>query len=150
MSAQAAGRSGAVLYTPAILALAVELADHPLAVEHALRGSAHSRLCGSKVEIGLTTGPDGAVSAAGARVTACAIGQAAAALFLRSVARSHRADIARAHGELQAWLTAEGPQPNWPGLAHIAPARAYPARHAAILLPWKAALAALSNPARAD
>jgi len=39
--------------------------------------------------------------------------------------------------------------PDWPDLALVAPARAYPARHGAMLLPWKAAAAALSSAAPA-
>ena len=50
---------------------------------------------------------------------------------------------------LEAWLAGEAHQPDWPGLAPIEPARAYPARHGAMLLPWKAALAALSSTAPA-
>lgn len=150
MTAPSAATSGAVLYTPAILALAVELADYPLLPTLPLRGTAHSRVCGSMVEIGLAAGPDGAVECAGARVTACAIGQATAALFLRGVVGSDRAGIALAFDELEAWLGASGPQPDWTGMEQIASARHYPARHGAILLPWKAALAALSNPAVGD
>ena len=68
------GRGGAALYTPEILALAVELADYPLSDELPLRGEARSRVCGSRVALGLATGADGSVAEAGARVTACAIG----------------------------------------------------------------------------
>ena len=44
---------------------------------------------------------------------------------------------------LEGWLTASGPQPDWPGLDAIAPARDFPGRHGAMLLPWRAALEAL-------
>jgi NifU-like protein involved in Fe-S cluster formation len=49
----------------------------------------------------------------------------------------------------RAWLDDEGPAPDWPDLTLVAPARAYPARHGAMLLPWKAAAAALSSAAPA-
>ena len=144
------GRGGVALYTPAILALAVELGDHPLTAALPLRGEAHSRVCGSRVVLGLATDRAGLIRDVGARVTACAIGQSAAALFLRAAAGKSAGEIADALGELEAWLASGEPLPAWPDLALLAPARAHPARHAAILLPWKAALAALSNTTHGD
>ena len=79
------------------------------------------------------------------RVRACAVGQAAAAIFARHAVGCDRAAIARALDRLEAWLDDQGPAPAWPGLGAIAAARDYPARHGAMLLPWKAALAALSS-----
>lgn len=80
----------------------------------------------------------------GLKVHACAIGQAAAALFAVSAQGKTRNEIAAAEGELSAWLIDDSAAvPAWPGLETIAAARAYPARHGAILLSWKAALAAL-------
>lgn len=140
-----AARGGAALYTPDILALAVELADYPLADGLPLRGEAHSRVCGSRVALGLASGADGSIESTGARVSACAIGQSAAALFLRAARGLDEAAIAAALARLEAWLGGDETMPDWPGLEVLAPARAYPARHAAILLPWKAALAALSK-----
>jgi NifU-like protein involved in Fe-S cluster formation len=141
-------RGGAALYTPDILALAVELADYPLD-NLPRRGEAHSRVCGSRVIVGTDSLAAGRIGRVGAQVTACAIGQAAAALFLRSAAGRDGADIASALAAIEAWLAGGDQMPSWPDVAELEPARAYPARHAAILLPWKAALAALSNPAGA-
>lgn len=143
-------RTGAALYTPDMLALAVELAEYPLSDGLARQGEAVSRVCGSKVRIGVETGGDGKVEQIGARVSACAIGQAAAALFLRAAPGRDAAGIAGPLGALEAWLADTGDLPEWPGIAQLESARRYPARHAAILLPWKAALAALSNPPRGD
>lgn len=141
---------GAVLYTPEILALAVELAHYPLSTDLALRGEAFSRICGSRVAIGLCQGANGDIARIGARVSACAIGQAAAALFLRSAAGRSEAEIARELAAIEGWLGGEDERPAWPGVGQLAAARRHTARHPAILLPWKAALAALSNPSRAD
>ena len=143
-------RGSAALYTPDILALAVELAHYPLDPTLPVRGEAHSRVCGSRVTMGIVRDTNGAIKRIGARVSACAIGQAAAALFLRSSTGRARADIAAAHAEIDAWLAGGETLPNWPGIAQLASARAYSARHAPILLPWKAALAALSNSAAAE
>lgn len=138
-------RGSAVLYTPEILALAVELAEFPYDEAYPRRGEAHSRVCGSQVVMGLETDERDRVTAIGARVSACAIGQAAAALFLRSAVGRGFEEIAHASSEIERWLAGGGTEPDWPGIAALASARAYPARHPAILLPWKAALVALSN-----
>ena len=150
MTSAATRRGSAALYTPEILALAVELANYPLGGELAQRGLAASRVCGSKVTVALSTLADGRIARIGARVTACAIGQAAAALFLRASQGRDADSIRDALTEMESWLQGEGDLPSWPGIDQLAAARPYPARHAAILLPWKAALAALSNPVRAD
>lgn len=143
-------RGGAVLYTPEILALAVELAGHPLSEHLKRRGEAVSRVCGSSVAIALSTGADGTVEEIGARVSACAIGQAAAALFLKEAPGRAAGEIAAALTALENWLSGADERPDWPGIDRLETARSYAARHGAILLPWKAALAALSNPPRAD
>jgi NifU-like protein involved in Fe-S cluster formation len=143
-------RGGAALYTPEILALAVDLARFPLDEAQPMRGDAHSRVCGSRVTVAVATDDAGRIATVGARVSACAIGQAAAALFLRSASGSNAAGIARARAEIEAWLGGSAIVPTWPGIATLASARAFPARYPAILLPWTAALAALSNRIAAD
>lgn len=140
-----ATRGSAVLYTAEILALAVELAEFPHDETYPRCGEAHSRVCGSHVVMGLETDEKDRVAAIGARVSACAIGQAAAALFLRSAAGHGAEEIAHASSEIERWLAGGETEPDWPGIAALGSARAYPARHPAILLPWKAALVALSN-----
>ena len=80
MSAAAPLRPGA-LYSPALLGLAVELAEYPLKDDMALRGEARSRSCGSTLQLGCTTDDDGAIAELGMRVSACAVGQASAAIF---------------------------------------------------------------------
>lgn len=149
-AAPGTARGGAALYTPEILALAVELAHYPLSADLALRGEARSRVCGSRVVIGLRRGANGNIVRIGARVSACAIGQAAAALFLRSAASRSEAEIRRELAAIEGWLAGGDERPAWPGVGQLAAARPHTARHPAILLPWKAALAALSNPSRAD
>lgn len=143
-------RGGAALYTPEILALAVDLARFPLDETQPMRGDAHSRVCGSRVTVAIAVDEGGRIATVGARVSACAIGQAAAALFLRSALGRNAAEIVEARIKLEAWLGGADIVPAWPGIASLAPARAFPARHAAILLPWRAALAALSNSVVAD
>jgi NifU-like protein involved in Fe-S cluster formation len=137
------------LYTPELLALAVDLAKWPRLPEAGLHGDARSTTCGSTLAIDLELDEAGRIARLGMAVRACAVGQAAAAIFAREAAGRSAADIAQALGRVEDWLKHDGDAPDWPGIAPIEPARAYPARHGAMLLPWKAALAALSSTAPA-
>lgn len=140
-----ASRSSGPLYTPDILGLAVELAQYPLGDDLPLRGSARSKSCGSTLEIGLSCNVNSHINALGMKVSACAIGQASAAIFARHAVGKGLESILSTRLALEAWLSSEVDSPQWPDLSLIAPARDYPARHGAILLPWKAAEQALSN-----
>ena len=135
--------SVAALYTPEVLALATGLSRYPLSDNLSLRGEARSPTCGSAVTVGLALDAAGRIAAVGLRAHACAIGQAAAAIFADAAVGKDRAGLREAEVALARWLAGEGDAPDWPGLTAIAPARAYPARHPAILLAWRAALAAL-------
>jgi NifU-like protein involved in Fe-S cluster formation len=137
--------SAAKLYTPELLALAVELAQHPLDPALQVVGEARSSTCGSTLALGLALDPAGRIEHLGLRVRACAVGQASAAIFARHARGRDAADLDRALADLRRWLAGEGELPAWPDLALIAPAQAYPGRHGAILLPWVAAAIALST-----
>ena len=113
-----------------------------------MRGSARSRACGSSLELGLAL-EGGAISDLGLLTQACAIGQAAAAIFAGAARGSTREDIRLADRHLAAWLAGGPSAPDWPGIEALAEARAHPGRHGAIMLPWKAALDALPMPAPA-
>lgn len=136
------------LYTPELLALAVSLADYPLGDDLPLRGEAVSRTCGSTIAAGLACGEDGLIERIGLRVSACAVGQASAAIFARGASGASGGDIAAAENAIENWL-AGGMTPDWPGIETIAAARAHAGRHGAVLLPWRAARAALSKAVRA-
>lgn len=133
------------LYTPEVLTLATSLAQFPLDPALEWRGGARSQLCGSTIELGLSCDAQGPILAVGLRVHACAIGQAAAAIFAGAARDRNRDDLAASLSELDAWLADAGPIPAWPGIEAIAAAQAYPARHGAIVLAWKAALDALPS-----
>jgi len=136
--------SAARLYNAEVLGLATALAAFPLTDDLPLRGAARSALCGSSLEIGLAVDAAGRIAGAGLKVHACAIGQAAAAIFAQAAIGRDRAELIEAEARLREWLAhADAPRPDWPGLEAIAPARAYPARHGAIMLAWQAALEAL-------
>lgn len=140
----------APLYNREILALAVALAQFPCLDAPTRSGELRAPLCGSRVHLDLDMRADGRVARTGLMVEACALGQAAATLFARGAGGRDAADLAAMHAALAAWLSGTSDAaPDWPGIALLAPARAYPARHAAILLPFALAaqLAAETAPA---
>ena len=137
------------LYTPELLALAVELSGHPPLDAAPVHAEARSPTCGSSLALDLELDPSGRIARLGMRVRACAVGQAAAAIFARHARGRSDQEIRDALERLETWLGEAGSAPDWPDLALIAPARAYPARHGAMLLPWKAAATALSSAAPA-
>lgn len=137
--------STTVLYTPEVLGLAVRLAAHGWDGDLPFIAEARSPSCGSTIALGLALDGEGRVVKIGVRSQACAIGQAAAAIFADAAQGRTQADIAAAAQAIADWLGGEAALPDWPGLSQIAAARDYPARHGAVMLPWKAALSALSG-----
>lgn len=136
-----------VLYTPDVLALAIELARYPLTDNLPLRGEARSKSCGSTIALGLST-EAGAITGVGLRCQACAIGQASAAIFAGSAVGVSAEQIFEMRQTVADWLADDAPLPQWPGFATIAAARNYPARHGAVMLPWDAAVRALTTDAK--
>lgn len=133
------------LYTPEMLGLAVELAQWPTDETLALRGDARSQSCGSTLDMSLAIDEQGRIEQVGMRVRACAVGQAAAAIFARHAAGRDEESLRASLAAMRTWLAGEGDMPDWPDLSLIAAAREYPGRHGAILLPWQAAITALST-----
>ena len=131
------------LYTPEVLALAVSLAEYPWDEDLPLIGTARSQSCGSTLRLGISLDPDRRIERIGLKISACAIGQAAAAIFARHAVGLATDEIAGAAGKMVRWVTADALPPQWPELALLEPARSLPGRHGAILLPWRAALSSL-------
>ena len=136
----------APLYTTEILRLAASLPE-PRVLDR-VDGSAEQRspTCGSVVQVDVELDADGRVRAISQTVQACAFGQASAALLEKGATGLAREDLAAAMGELQAWLDKGRDDPGaFPGLAALAPARSRKSRHQAILLPFRALLAAMEH-----
>ena len=131
------------LYSPELLALAVELAGYPFDQNGPGHGYARSRTCGS--EIAISTSAPGQLSDVGMQVSACAVGQAAAAIFVREASGKVLAQIELALRQIDDWLRGNDPMPDWSRLEMLSPALAHSGRHEAILLPWRAALDVLSK-----
>lgn len=134
------------LYTIDILRLALGAAMHPrLTAPH---GTAEQRtpVCGSKIIVDVALDGDGRIASVGMDVHACAMGQASAGLFAGGARWRDRGDVLIARTSLADWLAgARAVPPDWPGIEALVSARAYPARHAAILLPFNAASVAMGE-----
>jgi NifU-like protein involved in Fe-S cluster formation len=74
-------RASTKLYSPALLGLATGLARFPLTGDLPLRAETRSRSCGSVIALGVALDGAGMVARIGMQVSACAIGQASAALL---------------------------------------------------------------------
>ena len=136
-------RATARLYSPELLGLATLLARYGMSDDLPLRAEVRSRSCGSVIAAGFALDDAGLIERIGMRVSACAIGQASAALLAQS-AKGRAPDAVIAAGDaLGAWLEGAGDLPDWPGIDALAPALPHPGRHGALLLPWKAAAQAL-------
>ena len=132
------------LYTTEILRLAASLSE-PHELDHE-DGCAEGRsaTCGSHVRITVQLDEDRRVERLSMQVEACAFGQASAALVERhSRGRTH-GEVSEAMLALSRWLACEHDKADgWPGIISLAPARDRKARHGAILLPFRALLAAI-------
>lgn len=134
----------APLYTTEILRLAASLAEpHELEREDG-RAELRSPTCGSRVVLAVQLDQHRRVERLSMEVHACAFGQASAALVERhSRGRTHH-EISEAMLSLGRWLADEKEErAGWPNLLALAPARSRRSRHGAILLPFRALLAAI-------
>lgn len=109
-----------------------------------------SPVCGSRVAVDVVTDDEGRITALGQEVSACALGQASAALMGAHAIGRTQAELTDARDALAAYLSGTSDDPgDWPGLSIFAEARRFSARHGAILLPFEAAAEAAGKvPAR--
>ena len=134
----------APLYTTDILRLAASLSE-PRELERA-DGCAEVRspTCGSRVALDRPARRRRRVEVVSLQVHACAFGQASAALVERHARGRAHHEVAAALVDLSRWLDDDQAEhATWPGLQTLEPARRRKARHAAILLPFRALLAAI-------
>ena len=111
-------------------------------------GTAESRspICGSRIQADVAIAPDGTIAAIALRANACALGQASAAILRANAVGVDLATISELRSAIAEGLSGKADMPSlWPELALLAPAKDYPSRHAAILLPYDALLATAQN-----
>ncbi len=97
------------------------------------------------LKLGLDSDERGVVTKIGLQVSACAVGQSSAAILARAVIGKDGGDLSEILGQVESWLQGVGPLPAWPEFDALEPALPHTGRHGALLLPWKAAVAALSS-----
>jgi len=134
----------APLYTIEILRLAASLSDPRDLDDADGRAELRSPTCGSRIATSVKLDEQGRVAVLGQQVHACAFGQASAALLEQGAAGRSRDEVGHALSTLTDWLDGADAEPAW-GLAALAPARSRKSRHGAILLPFRALLAAIED-----
>ena len=135
----------APLYTRDILRLASAIPH--LAAFDAVDGvELRSPTCGSRVRLAVRLDDQQRVASLQQAVEACAFGQAAAALMGAEAHGTTADEVRAAIKGIEAWLAGDdGAVTAWPGLAVLDPARSRAGRHGAILLPFRALLAAIEQ-----
>lgn len=134
------------LYTLEILRLAAAI-PHLGPLEGAQgKAEVRSPTCGSVVSVAVRLDEQGRVTGLGQQVEACAFGQASAALMGANAIGRNAAEVEQALAAFADWLEGTSASPgDWPGLDALAPARSRRARHGAMLLPFRALLAAIQD-----
>jgi NifU-like protein involved in Fe-S cluster formation len=134
------------LYTTEILRLAASLKEpHELEREDG-RAELRSPTCGSRISLAVQLDEERRVERLSIKVHACAFGQASAALVEKhGPGRSHD-EVSASLLALSHWLASDHEDDSaWPGISALAPARPRKGRHGAILLPFRALLAAIES-----
>jgi NifU-like protein involved in Fe-S cluster formation len=130
----------ATLYNRDILRLAASIPHLGRLEQPQASAERRSPVCGSRVTVDVVLDREGRVAELGQEVSACALGQASAALMGRSAIGRSPAELADARDRLAAFLARGADRPgDWPGIDLLSEARAYKGRHASILLPFEAA-----------
>ncbi|WP_168076115.1 iron-sulfur cluster assembly scaffold protein [Caulobacter sp. SSI4214] len=103
-----------------------------------------AKLCGSRIVVDVTI-QDGQVVDYAQDVSACALGQAAAAILGANVIGAELSEIELARDSLAAMLKSNGSPPagRFAELAVLEPVKDYPARHASTLLAFDATVEAV-------
>lgn len=130
------------LYTRDILRLAASIPNIVPFTDLTDAVEVRSPTCGSRLAMSVETNADGRVTTLRQAVEACAFGQAAAALVGQHAEGRTLEDAQAAVDSVKAWLAGTEGEP-WPGMAVLDPARSRIGRHGAILLPFRALVAAL-------
>jgi NifU-like protein involved in Fe-S cluster formation len=135
-----------VLYNREILALAASLTHNDRLENSDATAGLRAPLCGSRIEADIKLGKDGKIIALALRANACALGQASAAILRNNAAGNDGVFLHNIRESIADYLNGKGEISEiWPQLAALKVAKDYPARHAAILLPFDALLEAYAR-----
>lgn len=133
------------MYSRDLLRLGLRLADQGRLSEAHGSAEMRSRACGSVVAADVRLDRD-RVTAFGQDVKACAVGQASAAVLGSNIVGRKRTEIKDAHDRFANFLNGSSDDlGGWSELQALAAVREHKGRHAAALLPYEAALAAIDQ-----
>ena len=134
------------LYSDKILQLAAEPIYRERLSEPDASATKRSPLCGSAVTVDINV-ESGFITHYGQDVRACALGQASSTIVGKSIVGRSITEVRKAFEELSEMLKNNGPTPSDPfnDLYILQPASEYKNRHASILLPIEATLAAFQK-----
>lgn len=127
------------IYSDQLLALAAAMPRTQRLAAPQATAKAHSKLCGSTVEVDLVMDGD-TVAEYGQTVRACLLGQAASSIMGREIVGSTAAELRHIGAEMRKMLKEGGPPPTgrWKDLALLEPVRDYKARQPSTLLVFDA------------
>jgi len=134
------------LYTRDILRLAASIPHLARFEELEDAVEIRSPTCGSRARVAVEFDSKGRVATLRQAVEACAFGQASAALMGANAVGHDAREIRSAIDAIEAWLAGNEIEP-WPGFGTLAPVRSRKGRHGAIVLPFRALLAAVEKAA---
>jgi NifU-like protein involved in Fe-S cluster formation len=136
----------APLYTTEILRLAASLGEPKELEREDGRAELRSPTCGSRIAVAVQLDEERRIRFVSQQVHACAFGQASAALLEKhATGRTHN-EVAEGLVGLSRWLGGDREEAaGWPGLSVLEPARSRRSRHGAIMLPFRALLAAIES-----
>jgi NifU-like protein involved in Fe-S cluster formation len=134
------------IYSQQLLELAAAMPRTERLISPQVTAKAHSKLCGSRVEIDLVMEGD-VVTDYGQTVRACLLGQTAASIMGREIVGSRADELRQVGAAMRKMLKEGGPPPTgkWADLALLAPVRDYKARHASTMLTFDAVVDALDR-----
>lgn len=127
------------IYSERLLELAASTSHTQRLIEPDATAKAHSKLCGSTVEIDLVMEGD-RVADYGQTVRACLLGQTAASVMGREIVGSNAAELREVGAAMRKMLKGDGPPPTgrWADLALLESVRDYKARQPSTLLVFDA------------
>ena len=127
------------IYSQQVLELAATMPRTARLKNPAATAKAHSKLCGSRVEVDLVMDGE-VVTDYGQTVRACLLGQTSAAIMGREIVGATAAELRAVGAAMRKMLKEGGPPPagRWKDLALLEPVRDYKARHASTLLVFDA------------
>jgi NifU-like protein involved in Fe-S cluster formation len=127
------------IYSQQLLELAASMPRTQRLTAPGATAKAHSKLCGSTVEVDLVMEGD-VVTDYGQTVRACLLGQTAAAIMGREIVGTAAAELRQVGAAMRKMLKEGGPPPagKWKDLALLEPVRDYKARQPSTLLVFDA------------